>query len=148
MFLLAYINLLSTSIPNFMVKAMVGSSTRLFFILRRIDSCYVLNINISVWFMMFLMDHAMTVNKRANASFVLIFRRRIMNTTMMRNFRNNNNHPVLAAGNFIEGTLGILAVATAIYSIITYGWAASLILSLLYTVAVTIIAFKSAYHLI
>lgn len=71
-----------------------------------------------------------------------------MNTTMMRNFRNNNNHPVLAAGNFIEGTLGILAIATAIYSIITYGWAASLILSLLYTVAVTIIAFKSAYYLI
>lgn len=69
-----------------------------------------------------------------------------MSTTMVRQYR-TTNHPVLATGNLVEGILGVLAIGSAIYSIIVYGWAVSLILSLLYTAAVTVIALMSAYHL-
>ena len=57
-------------------------------------------------------------------------------------------HSILALGNLVEGTLGILAIGSAIYSLFVFGWAASLILSLLYTIAVTIIALMSAYQLV
>ena len=59
----------------------------------------------------------------------------------------SESHPILAGGNFVEGLIGCFAIGSAIYSIIVYGWSAALIFSLLYTIAVTIIALTSAYHL-
>jgi len=71
-----------------------------------------------------------------------------MQQQMMRNFTSrSNSHPVLATGNLIEGTLGVFAVGMGIYSLFLYGFGASLILSLCYTAAVTVIALMSAYNL-
>ncbi len=59
----------------------------------------------------------------------------------------NNRHPILSLGNLIEAGLGIIAIGSAIWSLMTFGLAPTLILSLLYTIAVTVIAALSAYHL-
>lgn len=56
-------------------------------------------------------------------------------------------HPVLAAGNLIEGILGIGAIASLGITIFTGGITVPLAFTMIYTIGVAAIALLSAYHL-
>ena len=56
-------------------------------------------------------------------------------------------HPVLAAGNLIEGILGIGAIVSLGITIFTGGITVPLAFTMVYTIGVAVIALLSAYHL-
>lgn len=63
------------------------------------------------------------------------------------NNRSILHHPVLVAGNALEGSLGLLSIIGLAFTVMTFGWTFALLGSLLYTIFVTVVAFSSAYNL-
>lgn len=56
-------------------------------------------------------------------------------------------HPLLSAGNLLEGCAGLLAISAGVLTILSVGPILSAWVSLIFACTTTIVAFMSAYHL-